>query len=183
MSNWVVAVLLEDDLIALNRAVGIVRRRNLALSSLTLGPSGRAGINRLVFTVTGDAAATERMANHLSKLAEARGVTLHPEPACTAREHALVRVRMSPMTLPALLDTAALYDARLVAEHAEDLTIEATGSAPFMVSFLRALEPFGVLELARSGALSLPPRPVAAAGVPPAAVAGTHPRVATAIHA
>lgn len=181
--TWVVAVLIEDDLLALNRAVGIVRRRNLALSGLTLGPSGRAGINRLVLTITGDPAATARMANHFSKMAEVRGVTVHPESECTAREQALVRVRVSAVTLSALLDAVALYDARIVEEHPEDLTVEATGTAPFMVSFLRALEPFGVLDLVRGAALSLPPRPGPVAGAPPAGVGAALPRVAAAIPA
>lgn len=178
--TWVVAVLIEDDLLALNRAVGIVRRRNLALSGLTLGPSGRAGINRLVLTITGDPAATARMANHFSKMAEVRGVTVHPESECTAREQALVRVRVSAVTLSALLDAVALYDARIVEEHPEDLTVEATGTAPFMVSFLRALEPFGILDLARGSGLALPPRPAEAT---PLAAAPAPARLPTAIPA
>ncbi len=183
LPTWVVAVLLEDDLLALNRAVGIVRRRNLALSGLTLGPSERAGINRLVLTVTGDPAATERMANHFTKLAEVRGVSVHPESECTTREQSLVRVRVSAVTLSALLDALALYDARIVEEHPEDLTVEATGTAPFMVSFLRALEPFGVLDLVRGAALALPPRAGALTAGPPAGVGAPLPRVAAALPA
>lgn len=184
MPTWVVTVLMEDDLLALNRVVGIVRRRNLALGGVTWGPTGRAGLSRLAVVVTGDAAAAERMANHFRKLTEVRAVTLHPEAECTAREHALARVRVMPVLLSALLDTVALYEARVVEESAHDLVVEATGSAPFMVSFLRALEPFGLLDLARGSALALPPRacPEPAAEVPAAGVAAP-PRVASAIPA
>lgn len=181
--TWVVTVLMEDDLLALNRAVGIVRRRNLALGGVTWGPTGRTGTSRLVVVVTGEAAATERMANHFRKLTEVRGVTVHPEGECTAREHALARVRVAPVHLSALLDTVALYDARVVEESAHDLVVEATGAPPFMVSFLRALEPFGLVDLVRGSALSLPPRPAPepAAAVPAGGAAA--PRVPSAIPA
>ncbi|MFN8648139.1 MAG: acetolactate synthase small subunit [Gemmatimonadales bacterium] len=184
MPTWVVTVLMEDDLLALNRVVGIVRRRNLALGGVTWGPTGRTGLSRLAVVVTGDAAATERMANHFRKLTEVRAVSLHPEAACTARAHALVRVRVTPVHLSALLDAVALYEARVVEESAHDLVVEATGTAPFMVSFLRALEPFGVLDLARGSALALPPRAPdlePAAEVPAAGAAP--PRVASAMPA
>jgi acetolactate synthase-1/3 small subunit len=181
--TWVVTVLLEDDLLALNRAVGIIRRRNLALSGVTLGPTARAGQSRLSVVVTGDAAATERMANQFRKMVEVRAVTVHPESECTAREQALVRVRVTPVLLSALLDAVALYDARILEESAHDLVVEATGTGPFMVSFLRALEPFGILDLARGSALSLSPRESGEPAVPALAPGAAVSRLQAAIPA
>jgi acetolactate synthase-1/3 small subunit len=159
--TWVVSVLVADDPLALNRAMGIVRRRNLPVSSLSLGPTGRAGTVRLTCVVTSDPAAAERMANALRKMVEVRGVTVHAEAECVSREHVLVRVRATPAHLSALLDAVSLYDATVVEESPQDLLLEATGSAPFMVSFLRAIEPFGVLDVVRGGALVLPRLPSA----------------------
>jgi len=156
MATWVVSVLLADDLLALNRAVGIVRRRNLPISGVALGPTGRPGTLRLTCVVTTDQAATERMANALRKMVEVQSVAVYPESECTAREHALVRVRVAPAHLSALLDAVSLYDATILEESAHELLIEATGTAPFMMSFLRALEPFGIVDVARGGTVILP---------------------------
>lgn len=171
MQTWVISVLIEDDLLALNRATGIIRRRNLPIGSVTLGPSARTGTLRLSCIVTADRAAADRMANALRKMVEVREVVVYAESECVAREHALVRVRVSPAQLSALLDAVSLYEATIVEESPNDLLIEATGTAPFMVSFLRALEPFGVLDLARGGSLVLPRKPAvepASAARPPA---------------
>lgn len=166
-STWVISVLLPDDMLVLNRAIGIIRRRNLPVASLALGPAGRPGSLRLTCAVTTDRAAVERMANAVSKMVEAREVAIHSEAECITREHALVRVRVPSAGLSALLDAVSLYQATIVDERPDELLIEATGTSPFMLSFLRALEPFGVLEVARGGALALP-RPEAgeASGTP-----------------
>jgi acetolactate synthase-1/3 small subunit len=182
IETWVVSVLLADDLLALNRATGIIRRRNLPVGSLSLGPSGRPGTVRLSFVVSTDRAATDRLANALRKMVEVREVTVHSESQCTTREHALVRVRVSPAQLSPLLDVVSLYEATIVEESPQDLLLEATGTAPFMVSLLRALEPFGILDLARGGALFVARQP---AGDTPGAARTptTAPRIAAAIPA
>jgi acetolactate synthase-1/3 small subunit len=182
MQTWVVSVLLHDDLLALNRAAGIIRRRNLPVGSISLGPTGRPGVLRLTCVVTADRGATDRMANALRKMIEVIEVAVHAESDCTSREHALIRVRVSPVQLSALLDVVSLFEAAVVEESPQDLLIEATGTTPFMTSFLRALEPFGILDLARGGTVVLPRAP---AGSPaaPARPAPAVPRVATAIPA
>jgi acetolactate synthase-1/3 small subunit len=159
MPTWVISVLLEDDLLALNRATGIIRRHNLPIGNVALGPTERPGTLRLTCAVTSDRAATERLANALRKMVEVRDVAVHAEGECTSREHALVRVRVSPAHLSELLYAVSLYDATIIEESPHDLLIEASGTAPFMVSFLRALEPFGIADLARGGTVVLPRQP------------------------
>lgn len=151
----VVTALLPEDLLALNRAIGIIRRRNLNVTSLVLGPSGRPGLRRLSFLVEGEAATTERMANQLRKMIGVDQVLVVAAAECTVREHALIRVRVATAHLAGLFDTIALYDALVVEESPHELTLEITGAGPLVVSLLRALEPFGVLEVARSGTLAL----------------------------
>ena len=181
MPTWVVSAFLDDDLLALNRAMGIIRRRNIKVPSISLGPCGRAGVTRLTCIVESDEAATERMANQLRKMVGVSEVLVYPESYCAGREHVLARVRVSPAQLSALLDTVALYDARIVEEGAHDLLLEATGTAPFMVSLLRALEPFGIVDLVRGGTLALPPAPASDAEVQRTSSAA--PRVPTAVPA
>jgi len=178
--TWVISALLADELLALNRAVGILRRRNLPVSGVSLGPTGRPGTQRLTGLLTSDAAAAERTAHALRKMVGVSEVTLHPEGDCTIREHALVRVRVTPAQLSSLLDAISLYAAQVVEENPHDLLLEATGSAPFMTSFLRALEPFGILDLARGGTVCLPGQQAAD---PVAAPRPSTARIATAIPA
>ena len=167
--TWVVTAVLADDLLALNRAMSIVRRRNLPVTSLALGPAARAGQLRLTVVLTADQAAVVRMANQFRKMVDVIEVSLAREEECLGREHALVRVRVTPTTLAALLDVLALYQATVLEERPTDLIVEATGSGPFMTSLLRALESFEVLEVSRGGVLAVSRSPV------PVAPAATRP--------
>ncbi len=182
MDTWVISALLADDLLALNRATGIIRRRNLPIGGLSLGPSSRPGTLRLTCIVTSDRPTTDRLANALRKMVDVREVMVYAEADCTSREHALARVRVSPAQLSGLLDVVSLYEARIVEESPHELLIEATGTGPFMVSLLRALEPFGILDLARSGPMVVPgPSPGEPAGLSRAST--TSPRIAAALPA
>jgi len=169
----VVLVELDDDLLTLNRVIGIMRRRNLAVASLALGPSPGLEGRGLTAVLTDDPATVSRLVNQLRKTSGVARVLVHPEADCLTRGQLLVSVRAAPRHLAELLDAVALYDARIVEETPEALRIEATGAAPHLTALLRALEPFSVLGYTWGGALALPrtssPEPVPRPVVPPRA--------------
>ena len=150
-------VLLEDDLVTLNRAIGIIRRHNLDVASLSLGPGGRVGERRVTLLVTADEAAAGRLVQQLRKVFGVRLAEVVRDPELETRELVLIRVRTVRERHAQLLDVVGLFDARIVTEGTGELTIEAVGSPSLVVSLLRALEPFGILGTARSGPLTLTP--------------------------
>jgi len=89
---------------------------------------------------------------------------MYPARDGVARELALVKVRADHTRYAELLDVALLYKATVVDESSEAVILEVSGSEAFVLSFLRALERFEVLEVARTGAVALDRAPVA--GVP-----------------
>ncbi|HXG43824.1 MAG TPA: acetolactate synthase small subunit [Gemmatimonadales bacterium] len=155
MASWVVSVLLEDDLLALNRAIGIIRRRQLPVESFRAGPAAAPGVTSLTLVLGADRGAVDRLAAQLRKMVGVREVTVGAEEAVAVRELLLARVAVERGREAALLDVLALYQAGLVAEAAGEAVVEATGSPPLLTSLLRALEPFGVLDSARSGPLAV----------------------------
>jgi acetolactate synthase-1/3 small subunit len=160
------SVLLEDQLITLNRAVGLLRRSNLPIKSIAVGPSSTAGISRLTIMLQTDEAAADRMARQLHNVVGVREAVTFPTCDGIARELALVKVRAAHERYAELLDVALLYKATIVDESPDAIILEVSGSEAFVVSFLRALERFGLIEVARSGAVALERTTGAAAGVP-----------------
>jgi len=151
----VVTVLLEDRLITINRAVGLVRRRNLPVRSLAVGPTDTPGVSRLTLMMQSDDATAERAAQHLQKIIGVRDAAAISTAAAVAREIALVKLRPPAERYAELLDVVQLYHATVVDESADVLIVELTGSEAFVLSCIRALERFEILEVARSGAVAL----------------------------
>jgi acetolactate synthase I/III small subunit len=150
-----VVVLLEDHLITLNRVVGLIRRRNFPVRSLSVGPTGTAGVSRLTIMMQADEGAAERAVQHLRKVVGVHAAAVVPQGDAIARELALVKLRPSAEQYAELLDVAQLYRATLVDESLEAVVLELTGSEAFVLSCLRALERFEIVEVARSGAVAM----------------------------
>lgn len=150
-----VTVLLEDQLITLNRAVGLIRRRNLPVRSLSVGPTDTPGVSRLTIMLQSDQATAERAAQHLQKIIGVRDATAIPQGETVAREMALVKLRPSAERYAELLDVVQLYHATVVDESSEIVIVELTGAEAFVLSCIRALERFDIIEVVRSGTVAL----------------------------
>jgi acetolactate synthase I/III small subunit len=150
-----VVVLLEDHLVTLNRVVGLIRRRNFPVRSLSVGPTGTAGLSRLTIMMQSDAGAAERAVQHLQKIVGVHDAAVISQADAVARELALVKLRPSAEQYAELLDVVQLYRATLVDESLEAVVLELTGSEAFVLSCLRALERFEIVEVARSGAVAM----------------------------
>jgi acetolactate synthase I/III small subunit len=150
-----VSVLLEDRLITLNRAVGLIRRRNMPVRSLAVGPTATPGISRLTIMMQSDPATAERAVQHLQKVIGVRAAMSFASDDGVARELALVKVRAPNDRYGELLDVVQLYNAIVVDDSADGLIVELTGSESFVLSCIRAFERFELLEVARSGTIAL----------------------------
>ncbi len=75
-ASHAVDVLLDGGLLTLNRAVGVLRRRNVAVERLAIRPCGDAGVSRMTFVLTTDAATADRVVQQFHKIVGVRAVAL-----------------------------------------------------------------------------------------------------------
>jgi len=154
-ASHAVAVLLDDDLVTFNRVVGVVRRRNLPISDVSVGPSQMAGVSRLTFFTEADEAAAERLVRQLEKTFGVRAAAIYAADDAVVREVALVKVRALPAARADLLTVVSQSGGTLVVEHNGVCIVEVAGDATRTAACIKALERFGILEVARSGAVTL----------------------------
>jgi acetolactate synthase-1/3 small subunit len=154
-SQRAVTVLLEDHLITFTRAVGLLRRRNLPVRSIAVGPTVTPGVSRLTVMIQSDEATADRAVQHLQKVVGVRDAVAFPARDGVTRELALVKVHASSDRYGELLDVVQLYHASIVDDNPEATIVELTGSEAFVLSCIRAIERFEILEVARSGAVAL----------------------------
>jgi acetolactate synthase I/III small subunit len=105
--------------------------------------------------IQSDETAADRAVKHLQKMVGVREATAFAAQDGVARELALVKVRAPAERYGELLDVVQLYHAAVVDDSPDAMIVELTGSEAFVLSCIRALERFEILEVARSGAVAL----------------------------
>jgi len=149
------SVLTEDHPGVLARLSNLISRRGYNVESLSVTRTHRPGLSRFTIVVEADEASSKQMIKQLERLVEAVEVKDLNQGHFVERRMMLVKVRASPEERHNLLQTAEVFRSRVVDMGSDAVILEVTGDAEKVEALLRTLEPFGVLEMAGSGAVAL----------------------------
>jgi acetolactate synthase I/III small subunit len=149
------SVLVEDESGVLTRIAGLFARRGFNIDSLAVGPAEKAGISRVTMVLPGDNRIIEQLTKQLYKLINVLKVQDITNLPCVERELMLLKVTTTNVTRPEILDIANIFRAKIVDLAENTLTLEVTGDPGKMVAVGQLLTKFGILEVARTGKISL----------------------------
>jgi acetolactate synthase-1/3 small subunit len=157
MSNHrhTISALVENKFGVLARVAGMISGRGFNIDSLNVAPTHDATLSRITIVLNGDAESLDLCAKQLRKLINVVDVTDFKEGQAVARELVLVRVRADSKSRSEILQITDIFRARIVNMSQDALIIEAIGDEDKVGALLGLLEPFGILELARTGRLAL----------------------------
>ena len=155
MSSHVLSLLVEDKPGLLTRVAGLFARRGFNIESLAVGVTEVPGLSRITVVVDVEEQPLEQVTKQLNKLINViKIVELEPS-ASVQREHMLVKVRADGANRSSVLEIVSLFRASVVDYAPDALVVEVTGDKGKVDALLRALEPFGIKELAQSGLLAI----------------------------
>ena len=155
MSSHVLSLLVEDKPGLLTRVAGLFARRGFNIESLAVGVTEVPGLSRITVVVDVDALPLEQVTKQLNKLVNVIKIVELESASSVQREHMLVKVRADNQNRSAVLEVVGLFRASVVDYAPDALVAEITGDKGKVDAFLRALEPFGIKELAQSGLLAV----------------------------
>jgi acetolactate synthase-1/3 small subunit len=140
----------------LNRVASLFRRRNFNIESLAVGHSETPGVSRMTI-VTDEYENIRRnvIRANLLKLINVIDVQDVTDQPCVIRETALIKVQADATLRGQVMDVAEMYRARIVDVATETLIVEVTGEPGKIESLIEVLEPFGVLEIMRTGKIAM----------------------------
>ena len=147
------SVVVEDQSGVLARVASMFAQRAFNIHSLAVGPTHEEGRSRITLVV--DAPDVEQLSKQLYKLVNVLKVTeLAPEEGVES-ETMLVRVAADADARGAVVETAAMLDATLVDLGPTSVTFQVAGEPEALARFLEMMEPFGVVELVKSGRIAI----------------------------
>ncbi len=150
-----VSVLVENKFGVLARVSGMFSGRGFNIDTLNVAPTHDGSLSRITAVLKGDDAQLDLCIKQLRKLVNVVEVLDFKEGQAVNRELLLVKVRADVKSRPEILQIKDIFRAKIVNMSPDSVIIEATGDDEKVNALLGLLEPFGILELARTGRLAL----------------------------
>ena len=151
------AVMVDNEPGVLHRVVGLFAARGYNIESLTVAETDRrAHTSRITIVTRGAPHVLEQIEAQLRKVVSVRRVhDVTRDPNGVERELALVKVRGAGTERVEALRVAEIFRAKVIDTTSESFVFEITGSPSKIDSFVELMRPLGLVELSRTGVLSI----------------------------
>ena len=146
-----ISVLVENKFGALARIAGLFSGRGYNIESLTVNQTERSDISRMTIVTRGDDAILDQIEKQLLKLVDVIGVTELNGETFIERELVLVKIKATHEKRPEILSLVEIFDAKIANVQPEELVIEVSGHSKKVENFIKLVEEYGIIEIARTG--------------------------------
>jgi acetolactate synthase-1/3 small subunit len=151
------AVLVDNEPGVLARVVGLFSARGYNIESLTVAETDTAtNASRMTIVTSGTPLILEQIRAQLERMVSTRAVQdVTRDPLGIERELALIKVRGTGEQRAEALRLADIFRARVIDTTHESFVFELTGASTKIDKFVALMEPLGLVEMSRTGVLSL----------------------------
>ncbi len=155
MQKRILSLLVDNTAGVLSRISGLFSRRGYNIDSLSVGVTADERYSRMTVVCSGDELILEQITKQLAKLVDVRDIKVLEPDNSVSRELVLVKVTAKPEQREAIISIANIFRANVIDVAKESLVIELTGSKSKLGAFVKLLEDYEILELARTGITGL----------------------------
>ena len=152
--KFVIAVYVDNQAGVLTRVTAMFTRRGFNIDTLTVGETERPEYSRITITMNGDEHEKTQLINQLQKLYVVKRVeVLEDEPI--KRELMLIKVENKAENRSDIMTAVDVFRASVIDYSPEAMCIEVTGNPSKIDAFVKLMQPFGILEMCRTGIVAL----------------------------
>jgi acetolactate synthase-1/3 small subunit len=155
MKKHTLAVTVENRPGVLTRVTTLFRRRGYNIESLAVGATENPSISRITIVVCGDERILEQVTKQLYKLVDVIKIVDITEERSVDRELVLIKVKADATVRPDIVQIVDIFRARIVDIGKNSLIVEVTGDSGKIDALVDSLQPFGILELVRTGKIAM----------------------------
>jgi acetolactate synthase-1/3 small subunit len=154
--EFTISVFTEDHIGILGQITIILTRRQINIDSLTASESAVKGVHLLTIVVKTTSEMIQKVARQMEKLVDVLKVFVHASDHIIYQELALFKVTTKGLMSGNIIDhVVRAHHARILEVSPEYIVIEKTGHKTEISELLKQLEPFGVLQFAKSGRIAI----------------------------
>jgi acetolactate synthase I/III small subunit len=149
------AVLVENRAGVLTRVTSLFARRGFNIESLAVGTTQNPAISRITITLLGDEDLVRQIIKQLHKLPDVLMVRhLTPEDHFS-RELVFIKVWADASSRTQILQVVDIFRGHIIDVSPTTLTIELSGKDDKIAALQSMLEPYGILEMVRTGPITI----------------------------
>ncbi len=153
--QFTVGLIVANHFGVLNRIAGLYGKRGFNIDSLAVGATEDPRFSRMTIVSTGDEYIRSQVVKQLNKLHDVKIAVLLEERDCISLEHLMIKLKTNGAGNTEIVEHLNSYGGKVLDIGAGYVTADLTGSTEKINEFIEKCVPFGILELCRSGSLSL----------------------------
>lgn len=150
-----ISVLVENKFGVLARIAGLFSGRGFNIDTLNVAPTHDPEVSRVTAVVRGDDSVLDQITKQLKKLINVIEVHDYQRGQAVSRELVMVKLKADAETRSEIIQICELFRAKIINVVSHELIAEITGDEGKIEAFLNLIEPFGIVELGRTGNLAM----------------------------
>jgi len=153
--RFIVGIIVSNHFGVLNRVAGLYAKRGYNIDSLAVGETEDPAYSRMTIVSTGDEYMKSQVLKQLEKLHDVKMVVLLENSTAVSIEHMLIKLKLGEEGKAAISDLINDYGGNVMDFGADFITAEISGSSEKIERFINAAREVGILEVCRSGLISM----------------------------
>jgi len=153
--KFTVGIIVSNHFGVLNRVAGLYAKRGYNIDSLAVGETENPAFSRMTIVSTGDEYMKTQVLKQLSKLHDVKLVLLLEQNNSVSVEHMLIKLKLGNEGKTAISDLINDYAGNVMDFGEDFITAEISGSSEKIERFIEAAREIGILEVCRSGLISM----------------------------
>jgi acetolactate synthase I/III small subunit len=149
------SVLVENKPGVLTRVAGLFARRGFNIDSLVVAETENPDVSRMTITVDEQDQPIDQVTKQLHKLINVIKITDLDPSSSVEREMLLLKVLADAQSRSEIMQIVEIFRAKIVDVSSDVLLVEMTGTREKVSAFMELLQPFGVVELMRTGRIAM----------------------------
>jgi len=149
-----ISILVENRAGVLSRVAGLFSRRGFNIESLVVGITQDPAVSRITIVTTGDDSSVEQIEKQLHKLPDVLMVK-DLKDQYFSRQLILIKVRSDASNRSEIMQIVEVFRAHVVDISLTTATLELTGTDEKIQAILQLLEPYGMIEVVRTGQIAI----------------------------
>tara|TARA_B100000989_G_scaffold144100_1_gene107364 strand:- start:1222 stop:1734 length:513 start_codon:yes stop_codon:yes gene_type:complete len=156
--KYIISIMVDNEPGVLARVVGLFSGRGYNIESLSVSEvDSDKFLSRVTIVTSGTKIIVDQIKAQLKKLIPVHNlIDITQQDLFIAKEYILIKIKKNHKNQKKTLDIANKFNASILSDQNNELILEMVGTTLNISKFIKMLRSFGIIELTRSGLVSMP---------------------------